>query len=60
MATKLKIEKRGVEILKKSSPLKLLSQYQPNFVPWVVPFQNCVRHFRPLTKMATTAELNLT
>jgi len=28
--------------------------------PWVVPFQNCVRHFRPLTKMATTAELNLT
>ena len=28
--------------------------------PWVVPFQNCVRHFRPPTKMATTAELNLT
>jgi hypothetical protein len=31
MATKLKIEKRGDEILKKSSPLKLLSQSQPNF-----------------------------
>jgi hypothetical protein len=26
----------------------------------VVPFQNYVWHFRPLTKMATTAELNLT
>jgi hypothetical protein len=31
MAAKLKIEKRGDEILKKSSPLKLLSQSQPNF-----------------------------
>jgi hypothetical protein len=29
--TKLKIEKRGYEIKKKSSPLKLLSQSQPNF-----------------------------
>jgi hypothetical protein len=28
--------------------------------PWVVPFQNYVRHFRPPTKMAATAELNLT
>ena len=28
--------------------------------PWVVPFQNCVRYFIPPTKMATTAELNLT
>ena len=28
--------------------------------PKVVPFQNCVRHFRTPTKMATTAELNLT
>jgi hypothetical protein len=27
--------------------------------PWLVPFQICVRHFRPLTKMATTAKLNL-
>jgi hypothetical protein len=27
---------------------------------WVVPFQNCVQHFRPPTKMAATAELNLT
>ena len=24
---------------------------------WVVPFQNCVRHFRPPMKMAATAEL---
>ena len=28
--------------------------------PLVVPFQNCVQHFRPPTKMAATAELNLT
>ena len=28
--------------------------------PCVVPFQNCVRYFRPSTNMATTAELNLT
>ena len=27
---------------------------------WVVLFRNCVRHFRTPTKMATTAELNLT
>jgi hypothetical protein len=45
MATKQKIEKRGDEILKDS---------------WVVPFQNCVWHFIPPTKMAATAELNLT
>jgi hypothetical protein len=32
MATKLKTEKTGDEIKKKSSPLKLLSQSQPNFV----------------------------
>jgi hypothetical protein len=31
MAAKLKIEIRGEEIFKKSSPLKLLSQSQPNF-----------------------------
>jgi hypothetical protein len=31
MAAKLKIEKRGDEIFKKSSPLKLMSQSQPNF-----------------------------
>jgi hypothetical protein len=31
MATKLKIEKRGMKFKKKSSPLKLLSQSQPNF-----------------------------
>jgi hypothetical protein len=31
MAAKLKIEKRGDEIFKKSSPRKLLNQSQPNF-----------------------------
>jgi hypothetical protein len=115
-----KLEKRGDEIKKKSSPLKLLSQSQPNFAEmnlthfwkrtiqwlfhqnlfllskwfqtrrclwefpigsyvklssetiepistklcwnesWLVLFQNCVPHFRTLTKMAATAELNLT
>jgi cysteinyl-tRNA synthetase len=36
--TKLKIEKRGDEIKKKSSPLdlKLLSQSQPNFVEMIL------------------------
>jgi hypothetical protein len=63
MATKLKIEKRGDEIKIKSSPLKLLSQSQPNFAEMILGwsfFQNCVRHFRTPTKMVTTAKLNLT
>ena len=36
MATKLKIEKKGDEILKESSPLKLLSQSQPNFAEMII------------------------
>jgi hypothetical protein len=36
MAAKLKIEKSGDEILKKSSPLKLLSQSQPNFTEMIL------------------------
>jgi hypothetical protein len=36
MATKLKIEKRGDEIKKKSSPLKVLSQSQPNFAEMIL------------------------
>jgi hypothetical protein len=36
MAAKLKIEKRGDEIFKKSSPLKLLSQSQPNFTEMII------------------------
>jgi hypothetical protein len=36
MAAKLKIEKRGDEILKKSSPLKLLSQSQPNLAEMIL------------------------
>jgi hypothetical protein len=35
MAAKLKIEKKGNEIFKKSSPLKLLSQSQPNFAEMI-------------------------
>jgi hypothetical protein len=36
MAAKLKIEKRGDEIFKKSSPLKLPSQSQPNFTEMIL------------------------
>jgi hypothetical protein len=36
MATKLKIEKSGDEIFDKSSPLKLLSQSQPNFAEMIL------------------------
>jgi hypothetical protein len=32
----IKIEKRGDEILKESSPLKLLSQSQPNFAEMIL------------------------
>jgi hypothetical protein len=35
MVAKLKIEKRGDEIKKNSSPLKLLSQSQPNFAEMI-------------------------
>jgi hypothetical protein len=43
MAAKLKIEKKGDEIKKKSSPLKLVSQSQPNFSEMILgwsPFKN--------------------
>jgi hypothetical protein len=36
MAAKLKIEKRREEFKKKSSPLKLLSQFQPNFAEMIL------------------------
>jgi hypothetical protein len=36
MAAKLEIEKRGDEFKKKSSPLKLLSQSQPNFAEMIL------------------------
>ena len=71
-----KLEKRGDEILKKSSPLKLLSQSQPNFAEMILgwanlnqtllkwflggPLPKFVRHFRTQTKMVATAVLNLT
>jgi hypothetical protein len=32
----MQIKKRGDEIKKKSSPLKLLSQYQPNFAEMIL------------------------
>jgi hypothetical protein len=34
--TDYEIEKRGDEIKKKSSPLKLLSQFQPNFAEMIL------------------------
>jgi hypothetical protein len=36
MAAKQKIEKRGMKLKKKSSPLKLLSQSQPNFAEMIL------------------------
>jgi hypothetical protein len=36
MAAKLKIEKSGEEIKNNSSPLKLLSQSQPNFAEMIL------------------------
>jgi hypothetical protein len=36
MATKLKVEKRGMKIKTNSSPLKLLSQSQPNFAEMIL------------------------
>jgi hypothetical protein len=39
----MKFKKRGDEIKKKSSPLKLLSQFQPNFAEMILrwsPFKN--------------------
>jgi hypothetical protein len=58
-----KLEKRGDEIKKKifssetTEPISTKLCWNDS---WVVLFQNCVRHFRTPTKMATTAELNLT
>jgi hypothetical protein len=37
MATKLRIGKRRMKFKKKSSPLKLLSQSQPNFTEMIPP-----------------------
>ena len=51
-----KLEKRGDEILKKSSPLKLLSQSQPNFAEMIhrwSPFKIVSVSRRPVSKMAT-------
>ena len=59
-----KLEKRGDEIKKKkkfsSETIEPFSTKLCWDDSWVVLFQNCIWHFRPPTKMATTAELNLT
>ena len=57
-----KLEKRGDEIKKiffseTTEPISTKLCWNDS---WVVLFQNCVQHFRTPTKMATTAELNLT
>ena len=51
-----KLEKRGDEILKKSSPQKPLGQLQPNF-GGMAPFQYCVRRAQLPTKMATKLKI---
>ena len=56
MAAKLKLEKRGDEIKKKifsSETTEPISSKLCWNDPWVVPFQNCVRQRRPVSKMAT-------
>ena len=57
-----KNRKKGGWNFKKSSPLKLLSQYQPNFAEMILGWSpsKIVWHFRPPTKMSATAELDLT
>ena len=57
-----KLEKRGDEIKKiflseTTEPISTKLCWNDS---WVVLFQNCVQHFRTPTKMAATAELNLT
>jgi hypothetical protein len=47
-----KNRKKGDEIKKKSSPLKLLSQSQPKYAEMILGWSP--------SKMASTAELNLT
>ena len=50
-----KLEKRGDEIKKKifSETTVLISTKLGWNKPWVVPFENCVRQCRPVSKMAT-------
>jgi hypothetical protein len=57
-----KLEKRGMKLKKNFSsettePISTKLCWNDS---WVVLFQNCVWHFRTPTKMAATAELNLT
>jgi hypothetical protein len=62
MAAKLKIEKRGMKLKKifSSETTEPIATKLCCIDPWVFPFLKCVRHFRSPTKMAATAELNLT
>ena len=56
-----KLEKGGMK-LKKSSPLKLLSQSQPNFAKMILrwsPFQIGVRQHRPVSKMAAITKIEI-
>ena len=62
MAAKLKIEKRGMKFLKNLLLWNYWANLNQTLLKWSLggPLPKCVRHFRPPTKMATTAELNLT
>jgi hypothetical protein len=54
MAAKLKIEKRGKKLKKIfSETTESISTKLCSNDPWVVPFQNCVRQCRPVSKMTT-------
>ena len=59
----MQIRKKGGWNLKKIFSSETTEQISTKLCwndSWVVLFQNCVRHFRTPTKMAATAELNLT
>ena len=56
----MQIRKKGDEIKKKSSPRKLLSQYQPNFAEMILgwpPSKIFVRWSRLPTKMAAKLKI---
>jgi hypothetical protein len=62
MATKLKIEKRGVKFFKNLLLCNYWANLNQTLLKWSLggPLPNYVWHFRPPTEMAATAKLNLT
>jgi hypothetical protein len=62
MTTKLKIEKRGMKLKKNLLLWNYWANLDQTLLKWSLggPLPKLCRHFRPPTKMAATAELNLT